>query len=71
MLILEIMNELENIKEQERRIDRTKMLYKEYKSKYDFAKFKTIRSFRDAITNSIITMDMANDEHEQLTCKIR
>ena len=28
----------------------------------DFAKFKTIQSFGDAITNGIIRMDMANYE---------
>lgn len=40
MLNPEIMNELENIREQE-----WIMLYKEYKTIYDFAKFKTIQSF--------------------------
>ena len=33
----------------------------------DLAKFRIIRSFRDAIRNDIITMDMANDEQKQLT----
>ena len=31
--------------------------------------FKTLRSFEDAIRNSIITMDMANHEQEQLANK--
>ena len=71
MLNPEIMNDLENIREQEQQIDRTKMLYKGYKSTNDFAKFKYIQSFGDTIRNGIITMDMANDEEEQLAKKIR
>ena len=53
MLNPEIMNDLENIREQEQQIDRTKMLYKGYKTTNDFAKFKYKQSFGDTIRNGI------------------
>ena len=40
------------------------MLYKGCKTTYDFARFTTVMNFGDAIMNSIITMDMANDEQQ-------
>ena len=46
------------------------MFYKGYKTMYDFAKFKTIQSFGNAIGNGKITMDVANDEQEQLAEKL-
>ena len=55
------MNELEKIRGQEQKIDRIKMLHKRY---------KTMRSFGDAIRNGIIAMNMANVEQEQLAKKI-
>ena len=47
------------------------MLYKGDETTYDFERFKTMRSFGDAIKNGIITMDMENDEEEQLAKKNR
>lgn len=40
------------------------MLYKGCKTTYDFERFTTVMNFGDAITNSIITVDMANDEQQ-------
>ena len=65
----EIMNGSENFREQEQQIDRIKMLYKGCKITNDFAKFRTVQSFGDAIRNGIITMDMANDEQKQMRRK--
>ena len=64
MLSPEIMNELEKEKRKGKKINRTKMFYKEYQTTYEFSKFKTIRSFEDAIRNGIITVNMANNEEE-------
>ena len=64
MLNPEIMNELENITEQVQETERKKMLYKGCKTTYDFERFTTVMNFGDAITNSIITVDMANDEQQ-------
>lgn len=64
MLSPEIMNELEKEKRKGKKINRTKMFYKEYQTMYEFSKFKTIRSFEDAIRNGIITVNMANNEQE-------
>lgn len=36
---------------------------------YNFRKFKTIQSFGEAIRNDIVTMDLANDEQQQLAKK--
>ena len=47
------------------------MLFKGYKTKYDFAKFNIIRSFGDAIRNDIITIDITNGKQKQLVNKIR
>ena len=58
------------MREQEKKINRTKMLYKEYQTAYEFGKYKTVRSFENAIRNGIIAMDMANDKQEQLAKKV-
>lgn len=51
------------------------MLYKGCKNMYDFTQFKMIQSFGDAIkwrcNNDITTMDMKNDEQQQVAKKIR
>ena len=41
----EVINELENIREEEQKIDHRKMLYKIYKTTYEFGKFKMMQSF--------------------------
>ena len=38
------------------------MLSKGYKTRYNFASFKTIRSFGDAIRNGIFKIDMPSVE---------
>ena len=58
----EIVDEIEKIEEEERKADRSKMLYKASNETYDFRKFKTIRVFGNEIRNNIIDMNMANDE---------
>ena len=41
----EIVNEIERIEQEERKADRSKMVYKAYNETYDFRKFKTISEF--------------------------
>lgn len=48
-----------------KKIDRTKILQKGFETKYDFANFKTIRSFEDAIRSGIITKDIPNDKQSE------
>ena len=60
----EMVDEIERIaEEEERKVDRNKMIYNAYDETYDFKKFKTIRVFGNEI---IINMSMANDEEDQL-----
>ena len=68
----EIVDEIERIEEEERKADRSKMVYKGSNETYDFRKFKTIRVFDNEITNNIINMsvNMANDEQGQLLKRI-
>ena len=47
------------------------MLSKGYKTRYNFANFKTIRSFGDAIRNGIFKIDMPFVEQKQWAKKIR
>ena len=61
----EIANETEKI-EEERKADRSKMVYKGSNKTYDFRKFKTICVFGNEVINNIINMSMANDEQNQL-----
>ena len=71
MLNSKIINELDITGEQKQNIDRTTMIFKWYKTIYDSAKFKIIRSFGDPIRNDIITIDIANDKQKQLVNKIK
>ena len=68
---LEISNGIKRIEEEERKADRSKMVYEVYNKTYYFKKFKTIRVFGNEIRNNIINMSMANDEQEQLSKHIR
>ena len=65
-LISEIVNEIERIEEEERKIDRSKMAYKTSNETYDFRKFKTRCVFGNEIRNNTTDMSMANDEQGQL-----
>ena len=71
MLDPELTTELENIIEQEEKIDRKKMLCRRYKITYCFRKYKMMQIFVYFIRNDLVTMDMANDEQNQLAQKIR
>ena len=62
----EIVDEIERIEEEERKTDRSKMIYKAPNKTYYFRKFKTIRIFGNEIRNNIIDMSMASDEQDQL-----
>ena len=62
----EIVDEIERIEEEERKADRSKMVYKVFNETYDFRKFKTICVFGNEIRNNIINMSMANNEQNQL-----
>ena len=59
------MNEIERNEEEERKVDRSNMVYKTSNETYDFRKFKTIHVFDSEIRNNI-DMSMANDEQDQL-----
>lgn len=45
------------------------MVYKGYKNRHDFTKFKTIQSFGEAIKNGIVTVDMVNDGKKSISEK--
>ena len=62
----EIVNEIERIEEEERKVDISKMIYKASNATYDVRKFKTIRVFGNEIRNNNIDMNVANDEQDQL-----
>ena len=50
------------IEEEEQKTGRRKMLYKGYKSTYDFAKFRTISAFGNVVKNGTITIHTTNNE---------
>ena len=62
----EIINEIKRIEEEEKKVDRNKVVYKATKKIYDFRKFKTTRVFGNEIRNNVINDDMANDERNEL-----
>ena len=62
----DIINEIKRIKEEEKKIDRNKMVYKATNKTYDFRKFKTIHAFGNEIGNNVINDDIANDEQNEL-----
>ena len=70
-LNLEIIDEIERIEEEERKADRSKIVYKGSNETYDFRRFKTIHVFGKEIGNCIINISMANDEQNQLSKHIR
>ena len=62
----EIVNEIERIEEEERKVERSKMVYKASNETYNFRKFKQYVVFGNEIRNNIIDMSIANDEQDQL-----
>ena len=67
----EIIDETERIEDEEKKADRSKMVYKGYNKTYDFRKFKTVSVFGNEIRNNIINMDMAKDEQNHLAKYIK
>ena len=67
----EIIDEIEEIEEQEKKVDGSKMVYKGYNKTYDFRRFKTIRVFGNEIRNNIINMYRVNDEKNHLAKYIK
>ena len=63
---IEIKNELNKIKEYEKKVNRDNMVYYSSKEPFDFRIFKTIRSFGDDIYNSKITVNKVNQEQSDL-----
>ena len=63
----EIIDEIERFEEEEKKIDKSKMVYKGYNQTDDFRKFKAIRVFGNEIRNNIVSMSMTNDERNHLT----
>ena len=50
----EIINEIERIEEQEKKVNRNKMVYKSTNKTYDFRNFKTIRAFGNEIKKMLL-----------------
>ena len=48
-----------------KKVDRSKIVCKEYNKTCDYKKFKTIRVFGDEIRNNIINMHMENDKQNK------
>ena len=67
----EINNEMKRIEEEEKKVNRNKMVYKATNKTYDFRKFKTMRGFGNEIKNNVINLDMANVEQMNLTMHIK
>ena len=67
----EIINEIKRIEEEEKKVNRNKMVYKATNKTYDFRKFKTIRAFGSEIRNNAIDMDTAIVEQMNLTMHIK
>ena len=63
---VEIKNELNKIKEFEKKVNRDNMIYYSSKEPYYFRMFKTVRSFGDDIYNSKITINKADQEESDL-----
>ena len=62
----EIINEIKKIKELEKQVDRSRMVYKGTNKTYDFRNYKTIRAFGNEIRNNVISLDTANIEQANL-----
>ena len=62
----EIINEIKRIEEIEKKVDRSRMVYKGTNKTYDFRNFKTIRAFGKEIRNNIISLDTVNIEQANL-----
>ena len=67
----EIIDESERIEEEEKKVDRSKMVYKGYNKTYDFRTFKTIPVVGNEIRNNVINMYRANDEQNHLEKHIK
>ena len=67
----EIINDIKRIEEEEKKVNRNKMVYKATNKTYDFRKFKTIRAFGSEIRNNAVDMDTANVEQMNLTMHIK
>ena len=63
---VEIKNELNKIKEYEKKVNRDNMIYCSSKESFGFKIFKTIRSFGDDIYSSKITINETNQERSDL-----
>ena len=61
---------IEEEEEEERKGDRSKMVYKGSNETYDFRKFKMLCAFGNEIRNNTNNMSMANDEQDQLLRRI-
>ena len=56
----EIINQINRTEEIEKKVDRSRMVYKRTNKTYDFRNFKTIRAFGNEIRNNIISFDTVN-----------
>ena len=63
---VEIKNELNKIKDYEKKFNRDNMVYYSSKEPFDFRTFKTLRSFGDDIYNSKITVNEVDQEQSDL-----
>ena len=65
------MIQLKRTEAQEQNVDRNKIFYKRYSNTYVCTRFKFIGALGDDIKNNIITMAMANNEHNQKKSEFR
>ena len=63
---VEIKNEINKIKEYEKKVNRNYMIYYSSIEPFDFKTFKTIRSFEENIYSSKITINETNEEQADL-----
>ena len=62
----EIINEIKRIEEEEKKVNRNKIIYRATNKTHDFRKFTTIGAFGNEIRNDVINEDMANNEQNEL-----
>ena len=67
----EIINEIKKIEEEEKKVNRGKMVYKATNKTYDFRNFKTICAFGNEIRNNVIDMITANAERMYVKCILK
>ena len=64
---VEINNEVDKIKEYEKKVNKNNIIYYSSKESFNFKAFKTVRSFGESIYSGKITINEANREQADLS----